>query len=216
MLNPEWEKLAAKTKNVVKVAYWDTTSSGPTPRIVGQIQGTPTIKIFTPVMKKNKKNRKKVVLDYQYERKAKAMINFAYSKMNSFVEVISNPKKYEKYVEKSNKFGLPKALLFTKSTSTKPLLKYMSTEFRRKLLIGEVRMTKVNKSILKQYSIAFGADTTLLLVNDGGGEHEVYSKGKFTFNKVRNFLQKHALKEAVKGPVKKEQKSEPEATKKEL
>ena len=55
MLNPEWEKLAAKTKNVVKVAYWDTTSSGPTPRIVGQIQGTPTIKIFTPVMKKNKK-----------------------------------------------------------------------------------------------------------------------------------------------------------------
>ena len=39
MLNPEWEKLAAKTKNVVKVAYWDTTSSGPTPRIVGQIQG---------------------------------------------------------------------------------------------------------------------------------------------------------------------------------
>ena len=85
-----------------------------------------------------------------------------------------------------------------------------------KLLIGEVRMTKVNKPILKQYSIAFGADTTLLLVNDGGGEHEVYSKGKFTFNKVRNFLQKHALKEAVKGPVKKEQKSEPEATKKEL
>eukprot|EP00944_MAST-04C_sp_MAST-4C-sp1_P007964 g7964.t1 len=144
------------------------------------------------------------------------MINFAYSKMNSFVEVISNPKKYEKYVEKSNKFGLPKALLFTKSTSTKPLLKYMSTEFRRKLLIGEVRMTKVNKSILKQYSIAFGADTTLeeqllpppLVLQN--------SKGKFTFNKVRNFLQKHALKEAVKGPVKKEQKSEPEATKKEL
>ena len=220
MLNPEWEKLAAKTKNVVKVAYWDTTSSGPTPRIVGQIQGTPTIKIFTPVMKKNKKNRKKVVLDYQYERKAKPLINFAYSKMNSFVEIITSPQKFDKYIEKSEKFGLPQALLFTKGTSTKPLLKYMSAEFRRKLLIGEVRMTKTNKEILAKYNVDASAGKTLLLVKNGEGEENViYNKGKFTFNKVRNFLQKHALKEAVTGPVKKVKKETTEEnteTKKEL
>lgn len=209
MLNPEWEKLAAKTKNVIKVAYWDTTSAGPTPKIVGQIQGTPTIKIFTPVMKKNKKNRKKVVLDYQYERKAKALINFAYSKMNTFVEIISSPQKFDKFIEKSEKFGLPQALLFTKSTSTKPLLKYMSAEFRRKLLIGEVRMTKANKKVLEKFKIKPGSDTTLLLVKDGDGEkHEVYNKGKFSFNKVRNFLQGHALKEAVTGAIKKVKREE--------
>ena len=48
------------------------------------------------------------MLDYQYERKAKPLINFAYSKMNSFVEIITSPQKFDKYIEKSEKFGLPK------------------------------------------------------------------------------------------------------------
>ena len=96
----------------------------------------------------------------------------------------------------------------------------MSAEFRRKLLLGEVRMTKTNKEILAKYNVDASAGTTLLLVKNGEGEENViYNKGKFTFNKVRNFLQKHALKEAVTGPVKKVKKETTEentGTKKEL
>ena len=63
----------------------------------------------------------------------------------------------------------------------------MSAEFRRKLLIGEVRMTKTNKEILAKYNVD-ASGTTLLLVKNGEGEENIiYNKGKFTFNKVRNF-----------------------------
>ena len=56
-------------KGFVKIAYWDTEKSGPVPNILGEIRGTPTIKLLRP-KRKAKKNKQKDVVDYNMERKA--------------------------------------------------------------------------------------------------------------------------------------------------
>ncbi len=70
LLNPEWEELASKVKGFVKIAYWDTEkNSGPAPFVLGEIRGTPTIKLLRP-KRKAKTNKQKDVVDYNMERKA--------------------------------------------------------------------------------------------------------------------------------------------------
>ncbi len=56
-------------KGLVKVAYWDTEKSGAAPRILGEIRGTPTIKLLRP-KRKARTNKQKDVVDYNMERKA--------------------------------------------------------------------------------------------------------------------------------------------------
>ena len=68
-MNPEWEELASRVKGFVKIAYWDTEKSGAVPSILGEIRGTPTIKLLKP-KRKAKTNKQKDVLDYNMERKA--------------------------------------------------------------------------------------------------------------------------------------------------
>ena len=62
MLIPEWQKLARKMKNNVKIAYWDTAQGNP-PRLVGQIRGTPTIKFIYPSPKNKKTASSKSTAD---------------------------------------------------------------------------------------------------------------------------------------------------------
>ena len=56
-------------KGFVKIAYWDTEKSGQAPQILGEIRGTPTIKLLRP-KRKAKANKQKDVVDYNMERKA--------------------------------------------------------------------------------------------------------------------------------------------------
>lgn len=210
-------------KNIVKIGHWDTTQGAPTPRIVGQISGTPTIKLIKPALKKNKSNKKKIVLDYQYERKMKDMKNFVSSNINNFVERIEGSKGkhgLDKFLAKASKYGLPVAIVFTKSSTTKPLVKYASSEFRRRLLIGEVRMTKPNKVIIEQYKIKEG-ETNLVVINRNKNgdlsEPVVYPTSKgFKFHKVINFLSSHALSKPVNGAKKKASEEDAPSKKKEL
>lgn len=53
----------------MKIAYWDTEKSGQAPGELGEIRGTPTIKLLRP-KRKAKKNKQKEVVDYNMERKA--------------------------------------------------------------------------------------------------------------------------------------------------
>lgn len=75
-------------KGTVKIAYWDTEQGANPPRLIGQIKGTPTIKFIYPNDKKNKANtnKKKIVVDYQGARELKPMMDYAESKMPSYVE----------------------------------------------------------------------------------------------------------------------------------
>ena len=93
MLTPKWEKLANELKNTVKVAYWDTEANGPTPPLLGQIKGTPTIKAFVP-SRKSARNEKTAV-DYEQAREVKDLVRFATSRMPNFVERVGTLKELE-------------------------------------------------------------------------------------------------------------------------
>jgi len=185
----------------VKVAYWDT-AQGPTPGMVGQIKGTPTIKHIRP-KKKNKKtsNAKKQISDYNGAREYKALAEYADYMLPSFVTRINGEKDLGKFVEKADKYALPKVLIFSKSGSTLPLVKTLSTEFRRRVLVGEVRLSKPNQSVVKKFSAVEsrvgGKEKHIMVVlageGDAGGETFVFEK-KFTWRHAVKFLSKHALK----------------------
>jgi len=194
-------------KNSVKIAYWDTEQGAQPPSIIGQIKGTPTIKFITPNNKKNKKGKfnKKIVRDYNGERKYKEMMAYAEQTMPAFTERINGQKDMEKFNEKAAKYGLPRVLMFSKTPSH--IIKHMSTEFRRRVLIGEIRGTSNNKGILKQYAVS--DFPKVIALSESGDAIEL--KKKPTFNRMNFFLQEHALAEPVYGTLASRQDKEEEA-----
>ena len=152
-LTPEWEKLAGAAKGTFKVAYWDTEQQSRPPNLLGEIKGTPTIRLFVPKKKQGDSTSKKVVLDYQYERKAVDMKRWIDGQMPDFTERVSGTSGLEKFQEKAERNGLPQVLLFTSKAKTSAMTKYLSTEFRRRLLLAEIHPTKPNKQLMDQFGV---------------------------------------------------------------
>ena len=152
--------------------------------------------MFVPVAKQGDSFAKKRVLDYNYERKAVDMKNFVDHNMPSFIEKVSGD--LSKFQEKAQRNGLPQVLLFTSKAKTLALTKYLSTEFRRRLLIAEIHPTKPNKVIMDDFGIK---DLPALLViphaAEGKQEAVRYLGDGFTRNKLHSFLSEHALKKKV-------------------
>ena len=204
-LAPEWEKLAAAVKGTAKVAYWDTEQGGRRPSLLGEIKGTPTIRLYVPKPKQGNSNHKKVVLDYNYERMAKDMKQFLDQNMPNFVEPIRG--NLTSFVDKADRHGLPKVLLFTSKARTSSLTKYLSTEFRRRLLLAEIYPTAKNKALMEAYGVEEGKLPTLLVLRGEGEDRIRYNGDGFTRHKLHSFLSTYALKTPVV-PKKKKPKQE--------
>ena len=204
------EKLATKLKGIVKVAYWDTEQGARPPRLIGQVRGTPTIKLFKP--RGRGKPTKKTTVDYQYERKEPDMRKFALGHMPSFVEPLRDGKGIAAFEQKARDYGLPRVMVFSKGSKEKftALVKYASSEYRARLLIGEVRATKKMKDVIKEHGIT-DFPSAVVLPADGGAA-VAYDKGKFSFHKFNSWLSKHALDKPVKGKRKKPDIKVEEAT----
>jgi hypothetical protein len=203
-LTSEWEQLAYVVKGTIKIAYWDTEQPGRRPSLLGEVQGTPTIRLYVPKPKQGLSNRNKQVYDYQYERKAKNMKEWADQNMPSYVEPIRGD--LTSFFEKADRHGLPKILLFTSKARTASLTKYLTVEFRRRLLIAEVYPTTKNKALREKYSINDGVPA-LLVLQDNNEVLVRFEGTDFTRRKLHRFLSKYALKEPV-APTKKEKPKE--------
>jgi len=195
------------------------------PPLLGQIEGTPTIRFYKPKIKQGNSEREKITLDYNGERKATDMKVFADYSMPNFVASVSSGKMdYEKFVNKAIKHGLPRVMLFTSKAGSKTsnLTKFLSTEFRRRILLAEIKPTKPNQEILDQFDVK---DLPALIIIPSTPEQEEgeelvdlvpikYEDDKFTKIKLVNFISKHALKQPVfpapkkKEPEQKEKKEE--------
>jgi len=166
--------------------------------LLGEVKGTPTIRLYKPKKKQGPSNKRKDVVDYNYERKAKDMKRFVDEQMPNFIERINGAKGLQSFEEKAERNGLPGALIFTSKPSTVPMTKYLSTEFRRRMLIGEVYPTKPNKEIMEKYGVT---DLPALIVFPHDAEKDagplVFDGDGFTKNKLQSFLSKQALKEPV-------------------
>lgn len=140
-------------------------------------------------------------MDYNQERKAKDMRTFLEYSMTSYVERISFQDDLTKALAKADKYGLPKAILFPSKPKTSSVVKYLSTEFRRRLLLVEVVPTKKNESILKEYGLSTDQLPALVIIKEGTGEKVVYEGKDFTRRKLERFMSEHAKKEPVYKPV---------------
>jgi len=221
--------LASAVKGTIKVAHWDTQTSGRPPRVLGEIKGTPTIRFFKPKPKQKPigSNSQKIVTDYNGERKGVDMKRWVdYMMPNYIEEIVNGMKDLEKFSSKAARNGLPQVLLFPSKDKTMPLVKFLSTEFRRKILLGEVKPSKNNKDVMDKFGVM---DLPALIViplsssTEGGNVKEnnnndkdevaTYSdpvpyqrkKEDFTRHKLHSFLSKYALKKIVTSPPKKKE-----------
>ena len=135
------------------------------------------------------------------------MKRFLDAQMPDFVEKIKEPKDLEKFVEKAQRNQLPRVLLFSSKPNTSPLTKYLSTEFRRRMLLAEVKPNKKNEDIIKKYGIT-NMPAMIIIPPTAEGEEEAepirYEGDGFTRNKLNGFISKHALKDPVLAAKKKE------------
>lgn len=198
----------------MKIAYWDTEKSGAVPHILGEIRGTPTIKLIRP-KRKAKTNKQKDVVDYNMERKADDMSTFALDLMPSFVERINGPDDFTKYKNKANKFGLPMMLFFSNDRRIMNEMKFLSTEFRRRVLIAQIPISKKeNKNILFEYGVRGQALLVIPPAEEGDSEETVQQPdvvvfdGKWSLHRLLSFFSEHALAAEVKPKPPEKAKSE--------
>ncbi|KAI8622045.1 hypothetical protein BC830DRAFT_1057549 [Chytriomyces sp. MP71] len=135
-LAPEYKKAADSLKGLAKMVAVDCDADA-NKSLCGQyqVQGFPTVKFFG----KNKKSP----MDYQGERKAKAMVDYVIPQIPNHVQLIgmkSKAKAIEAFVTENT--PMPKALFITKKASTSPLLKALSTEYKDRMSIGELRTSE--------------------------------------------------------------------------
>jgi hypothetical protein len=177
-------------------------------KVLGEIQGTPTIRLIKP---KKKNDKEKLVVDYKYERKAKDMKQWIDDQMPNYSERITyGADDLQKASAKAAKYGLPRALFFTSKPRTSTLTKYLSTEFRRRLLLVEIPPTKNNQQLMKEYGVDPDNLPALVIVPPSTGgvdepsarnENIRYDGEDYTRHRLNSFLSKHALKEKVFSPI---------------
>ena len=95
------------------IAFWDTEQQGGRPPLLGEIKGTPTIRLYKPKKKQGDSNKQKVVVDYNYERKAVDMKRFVDAQMPNFAEKVDGEKDLQAFQDKADRNGLPQVILFT-------------------------------------------------------------------------------------------------------
>lgn len=196
------------------IAYWDTEGGSRPPRLLGEYQGTPTIRLFKPKKKQRnpKTHSEKLVLDYQHgERNVKDLTKFLEYQIPNYVERVKfGMDDYHKLQRKAAKYGLPIAVVFTSKATTSTNIKWLSTEFRRRLLLVEVPPVAKNQHVHDE--LILGSRTTTLpalyIIPPSPGEATEaeatiikYDGKDFKRRNLQDFLQKHALSEPVFAPI---------------
>jgi len=213
---------------VVTIAYWDTGGGSQPPRLLGEYSGTPTIRLFSPKRKPRTpgKTSEKTVMDYQHgERTSSDIRKFLEQKLPNYVEPVSNGRKdYDRLHAKATSFGLPLVVVFTTKAKAKTstTLKWLSAEYRRKVLLVEVPPTEKNKGLQEELfgtvegeggSGVEDAQPALYVVPTKPSEAEAESdthhepfryeggKADFTRRKLDDFVKQHALSKPVLKPI---------------
>lgn len=130
---------------------------------------------------------------------------FALDLMPSFVERVNGPEDFERIKNKATKYGLPMMLVFSQGQRIMNEMKYLSTEFRRRVLILHIPFTKKeNKNLFFEYGVR-GQALLAVPPADGddqegssGGNREIVFDGKWSLHRLQTFFSEHALKSEVK------------------
>ena len=178
------------------MAYVDT-ELGPTPKQIGQIQGTPTIKDFVP--KRGNKMNEKAAIDYDQAREVDAFIRFATDRMPNYVKKIDGDEAMKKFDSNAKYWGLPRLLVFSDKTSTNSTLKALSAEYRRRIVIGELKPKSDRDTATRKYD---GADPSRdlgivsfpsALCIDIHGVRSIFENKEMTYRRLDTFVRRCAV-----------------------
>eukprot|EP00003_Mantamonas_plastica_P008804 TRINITY_DN1783_c0_g1_i3.p1 TRINITY_DN1783_c0_g1~~TRINITY_DN1783_c0_g1_i3.p1 ORF type:complete len:749 (+),score=264.27 TRINITY_DN1783_c0_g1_i3:113-2359(+) len=199
-LVPVWEKVATNLKGIVKIAAIDADKHR---SIAGQfgIQGFPTIKMFGADKRKTASGTfYKSPTDYNGGRDARSIVSYATSQLPNWVHQINSLEKLDKFMTSKPK-DLARVLLFTDKARTPTLLKAMTTEFRGRLVFGEVRKSDKGASdVVEKFKI--GKFPTVLVVKpqgEGADPEIVEYQDKIKVLSLKMFLAGHAASKAQEG-----------------
>jgi len=164
------------------------------PPLLGQIQGTPTIRAFVP--RRGSSRNAKQALEYEQAREVKDLMRFAVSNMPNFVEVVKGEAALAALEKKAAEWGLPIALVFSQKPGvTSSSLKSLSAEYRRRLLIGELKEAG-NSAAIKRFEVK--SYPTVIGLPAGGGKQLRFGEGKQpSHGSLGTFLGKLAVAKAV-------------------
>mmetsp|Transcript_20881 Transcript_20881/g.33943 ORF Transcript_20881/g.33943 Transcript_20881/m.33943 type:complete len:174 (-) Transcript_20881:275-796(-) len=144
------------------------------------------------------------------ERKADDMSSFALDLMPSFVERVNGPEDFTKVKNKAKKFGLPMMLVFANDRRILNEMKFLSTEFRRRVLIAQIPFSKKeNKNLFFEYGVRGQALIAVPPSETVEGEQgdledsnqrpkEFVYDGKWSLHRLQSFFAEHALATEVK------------------
>jgi len=176
--------------------------------LLGEYKGTPTIRLFVPKRKPKKAGSvsEKTVLDYQHgERTSKDMKTFLEHQLPSYSERVKFGREdYDRFSRKAKRFGLPLVVVFTTKTKTSTSIKWLSAEYRRKLLILEVPPTDKNKGLREELFLGSSDeadDAASLYVVAPDGTVHTYEGDSFARRKLQDFLKGHALSKPALEPL---------------
>ena len=165
---------------------------------MGKVDGTPTLRFFRTGKRGKKVKVEKI--DYNGERKAKSMYKAAVREMPTFAESIIGEASFDTFLSKASKYGLPIAVVLSTKSSLSPLIKSMSAQYRRRLLIGVVNR-RLSKNIgvikrLEENENAIPAEGDVLYILSAAATIKAtFSPQKtFKYHGLNGFLSKHALK----------------------
>ncbi|KAJ3344327.1 hypothetical protein HDU93_000117 [Gonapodya sp. JEL0774] len=157
-----------------------------------QIKGFPTIKVFVPrVSKKDPSSFTKSATDYEGQRSAKAMVDFAISNIPNYVIPISGSKKTAKTLPdflSLNGTELGHVVLLSNKKDTPPLYKALANEFRNRLVFGELKDSDADDLVAK---LSLNKIPGVVVWPVGQDEPLLYS-GSLKHDPLAEFLGKYA------------------------
>ena len=113
---------------------------------------------------------------------------FAIGRMPNFVEAISGGAALTAFEAKAHEWGLPRVLVFSnKAGQTSSTLKALSAEYRRRVLLGEIRSQK-NSEAVERYGIT--SFPTLVCLAMGGGDVPThrFEKKEASYHRLNTFI----------------------------
>ena len=187
-----YEKAATNLKGIVKFGAVNADEAKSVMQMAG-VQSFPTIKLYEAETTRNPYTGKmmKTAIDYNGPRNARALVEFATSKLPSFVTPVTDK---SATAFKANG-ALPKALLFTSKSETAPMFKAISLKLQGRMLLGEAR-EKEAPDLAREMGVA--SYPALLVLPGGEAAPQVYD-GELKPAALTAFLASHALEKALPG-----------------
>ena len=136
-LEPRWQLLAKQLRHEVVVAHWDAAAYPELPSMVGAANATPTIRALQPTDDGIRN------IDYRGAHVFEHLQHFAELMMPTFVAVVDSEDAWSRMARRANEEHLPVLLFVLRrglNATTPRLLKALSSMWRNRLLITEVRL----------------------------------------------------------------------------